>query len=220
MEYIKKKNFYIFFVVLLLAIFTSCSDNSDIENTNFLIKNVSIKNAFDENQNFIDGFNLTKFDKLIKLKSSEYSHTKLSYKFDGGEPFQLYVISTKVNISNAKSQSGSNFYLSLNTDDNYDGYNINYDFLKESPPLSSGIYNYESFLHQLLENLKMLENNNDWENIKETLTVLRSNEIELNAQEQFQLFTNFLSKKCGFNISKTFSESEWETLSRKFNVKD
>ena len=97
------------------------------------------------------------------------------------------------------------------------GYNIDYQFLNSLPDLSSGIYNYESFLNSILKKLKLLESDSNWLPIRETLIFLQTNNLDSNNFTKFNNFFNVLSIKGNFRIQGMFNEKEWNTVLNRYN---
>ncbi len=92
------------------------------------------------------------------------------------------------------------------------GYDISYDFFMDSPAVSSGIYNYEAVLRQILENLHLLDG--DWTIIKNALHALQELESAgLSKQELFEAFITELSSQSSCGI---FTEEESAILSEYF----
>ena len=97
------------------------------------------------------------------------------------------------------------------------GYTISESLLSDSPPLASGIYNYEVLIRRFVDELELLDGG-DWQCIADTMSELR-NDTELidgSDKDRFDRFVTVLSEKSGKNIYDIFSESELKTLNMNF----
>ena len=98
-------------------------------------------------------------------------------------------------------------------------FNISYDFVTPSPPLKSGIYNHETFLYKIMEFLNLLENNENWDAIKDTLIAFDDYKpATANKYDSFYKFIDILSDKSGIDLKSCFTDVEWDTLCNYFDI--
>lgn len=85
--------------------------------------------------------------------------------------------------------------------------------------LSSGVYNYEGFMFQLLEIMNTLDSNGGWVALQKTFISFKElpmEDVPKTNIDRFMLFIKLLSENSGLEIEKQFTPKEWKVLINKF----